>query len=166
MFGVDSDTLIKLTKAEAKKSVASAARVVIPPEVEKEAVKEGKEGGFPDAFEIEQNLKKGLLKVLRTPKAKRVEMIIKKLGLKGGEADVFRLFKAGKCKAVASDDQRFLDLMAALKVPFATPSALIIHAWKKEKIDKRTCLELLEKLKPTVSEEEYQLALFELKGGG
>lgn len=166
MFGMDSDTLIKLTRAGAKEAVASAAEAVVPPKVEKEAVDEGKEGGFPDAFEIERNLKKGLIRVAKAPKTNETEVIIKKLGLKGGEADVFRLFRAGKCKGIASDDQKFLDLLAALNIPFATPSALIIYAWKQEKIDKKACFRLLEKLRPMVSEEEYQLAIIEFKGGG
>ena len=166
MFGIDSDTLVKLTKAGAKEPVASVAKIVVPPAVEKEAVVEGKEGGFPDAFEIERNLKKGLIKVIKALKTKETEVIIKKLGLKGGEADVFRLFKTGKCEAVASDDQKFLDLLVALNVPFATPSALVIYAWKRKKIDKKTCLRLLEKLRPMISEEEYQLAIIELREGG
>lgn len=166
MFGVDSDTLIKLTRVGAKEPVASAVKLVVSPEVEREAVEEGKERGFPDAFEIERNLKKGLLKTSKTSKAKGTEVMVKKLGLKGGEADVFRLFKSGKCKAVASGDQKFLDLVSALNVPFTTPSGLLIYAWRMKKIGSKKCLELLEKLRLMISEEEYQLALFELKGGG
>jgi hypothetical protein len=166
MFGMDSDTLIKLTRAGAKGVVASAVDAIVPPEVKKEAVKEGKEGGYPDAFEIERNLKRGFIKLVKVPRTKGTEVIIKKLGLKGGEADVFRLFRAGKCKAIASDDQKFLDLITALNVPFVTPSALIIHAWKKGKIDKERCSWLLERLRPMISEEEYQSAIIELKGGG
>ena len=165
MFGMDSDTLIKLTRAGAKEVVASAVEAVVPPAVEREAVVEGREGGFPDAFEIERNLKK-LVRVVRVPKTRETETIIEKLGLRGGEADVFRLFRGGKCRAVASDDQKFLDLVAALNVPFVTPSALVIHVWKRGKIGKEECLRLLEKLRPMVSEEEYQLATIELKGGG
>lgn len=162
---MDSDTLIKLIKAEAKEAIASVARIVIPPEVEREAVEEGKEEGFPDAFKIEENLEKGLLRVIETQRVEEVEMIIEKLGMKGGEADVFRLFKAGECKAVASDDQKFLDLIAAMNIPYTTPSALVVYAWREGEIDEETCLELLEKLSSMISEEEYQLALFELKKG-
>jgi hypothetical protein len=84
---------------------------------------------------------------------------------KKGEADVFRLYRAGKCRAIVSDDQKFLDLLTALNVPFVTPSALIVYAWRKRKIDKMVCLQLLEKLRPMVSEEEYHLAVIEIKGG-
>lgn len=165
MFGMDSDTLIKLTKARAKEAVTSSTDIIIPPEVVREAVDEGKEGGFPDAFEIEQNIEKGALRVVETIETEDVETIIKKLGLKGGEADVFRLFKAGKCEAVASDDQKFLDLISAMNIPHVTPSALLILAWREGTIDKETCRELLKKLKSVISDGEYQTALFELEGG-
>lgn len=166
LFGMDSDTLIKLTKAGAKEHLTSAAEIVIPPEVERETVKEGKEGGFPDAFKIERNLRKSLLKVLETPRTEDLEELIGKLGLNGGEADLLRLFKAVGCDAVVSDDQKFLDLVKVLEVPFTTSSGLLIYAWKTKEISREECLKLLEKLKSMISEEEYQLALFELKRGG
>lgn len=166
MIGMDSDTLIKLTKAGAKGTIASIVKLIVPPEVKKETVEEGEKGGFPDAFEIERNFKKGLVRVVKTPKSEETEVIVRNLGLKGGEASVLRLFKGGKCKAIASDDQKFLDLIEALNIPFVTPSALIIYLWKKGKIGRDVCFKLLQKLKSMISEEEYQLALFELKGGG
>ena len=166
MIGMDSDALIKLTRSGAKEIVASAEKLVVPLQVRKETVEEGKEGGFPDAFEIERNLKKGLMKAVKAPRTKETETLVKELRLKGGEADVLRLFKSGKCRAIASDDQKFLDLIAALNVPFVTPSALLIHACRKGKVNKEACLGLLEKLRPTISEEEYQLAITWLKGGG
>jgi len=165
MFGIDSDALIKLTKSGAKEIVAVTVETVVPSVVERETVAEGREGKFPDAFEIERNLRKGLLKRVKAPKLRETETIIEKLGLKGGEADVFRLYRAGKCRAIVSDDQKFLDLLTALNVPFVTPSALIVYAWRKRKIDKMVCLQLLEKLRPMVSEEEYHLAVIEIKGG-
>jgi len=165
MLGMDSDTLIKLTRAGGKEVVASAVEIVVPPEVKKEAVDEGKRGGFPDAFEIERNIEKGLIKVVKARKAGETETIVRELGLMGGEAGVFRLFRDGKCKVVASGDQKFLDLIEALNIPFVTPSALIVRLWKNGKIERDACLELLKKLEPMISDEEYQLALFELKGG-
>jgi len=166
MFGMDSDTLIKLTKTGAKETVASAAEIVIPPEVERETVTEGKEGGFPDAFKIERNLERGLLKVLQTPRTEEVEEIIGKLDLKGGEADLVRLFKAVGCDAVVTDDQKFIDLAKELEVPFTTSSGLLVYAWKSGGISREECLTLLGKLRPMVGEAEYELSLSELKGRG
>ncbi len=165
-FGMDSDTLIKLTKTGAKEVVVSAAEIVIPPEVERETVAEGKDGGFPDAFKIERNLERSLLRVLQTPRTEEIEEIIAKLELKGGEADLVRLFKAAGLDAVVSDDQKFIDLAKELEIPFTTSSGLLVYAWKSGVIDRRECLKLVEKLKPMISEEEYQLCLFELEERG
>ncbi len=165
MFVLDSDTLIKLTKIGAKDAVSSSTEVVVPPDVHRETVDEGKEGGFPDAFEIERNLKKKSLKIIKTPRMGEVESIIKELGMKGGEADAFRLFSSQECRAVVSDDQEFLDLVKEISVPFVTSSALLIYVWKMGGISKEECLEFLNKLRPMVSEEEYELSIYELKGG-
>ena len=88
------------------------------------------------------------------------------LGMNGGEAGLLRLFKTVGCDAVVSDDQKFLDLVKVLEVPFTTSSGLLIYAWKTKEISREECLKLLGKLKSVISEEEYQLALFELKRGG
>lgn len=164
-FVVDSDTLIKITNAGAKEAVASVVDLVIPPEVERETVHEGKKGEFPDALRIEKNIQENVLNVSETPSKEEIEEIIETLRLTGGEADVFRLFKAEKCKAIISDDQKFLDLMEDLEVPYITSSALLIYAWKVGGIKKKDCLKFLKKIKPMISEEEYHLSLHELEGG-
>lgn len=164
-FGVDADTLIKITKAGAKESVASVADLVIPKEVESEAVEEGKKGGFADALEIEQNIEENVLDVYATPNEEEIEKIIETLGLTGGEADVFRLFKAGECEAIVSDDQKFLDLMEDLEVPYVSSSALLIYTWRAGGISKEDCLNFLKRIKHMITEEEYRLSLHELQGG-
>ena len=50
--------------------------------------------------------------------------------------------------------------------PFSNRSGLLIYAWKTKEISREEYIELLEKLKSRISEEEYQLSLFELKRGG
>lgn len=165
MFGMDSDTLIKLTKAGAKEAIASVTELVVPPEVRRETVDEGKEGGFPDAFEIERNIGDGLLGMFETPRDAGVEEIIRELGMRGGEADLFRLYKCRGCNAVVSDDQEFLDLVGELGVPFVTSSALLVYVWKTGGLGRDECLRLVERLRSMVSEEEYQLSMGELRGG-
>jgi len=164
MFGMDSDTLIKITRIGAKRAVASTTELVVPPEVYRETVKEGKEGGFPDAFEIEQNFRERSLKVTETPRTGEVEAMVRELGMKGGEADLFRLFRAQGCRVVVSDDQEFLDLVRELGVPFVTSSALLIYVWRMGGVGRDECVKLLERLRPMVSEEEYELSVRELEG--
>ena len=53
---MDSDSLIKLTKARAKEIVLKNTEAYIPPKVFEEVVKIPKEEGYPDAFLIEENI--------------------------------------------------------------------------------------------------------------
>jgi len=123
---LDADSLIKLTKAKAKEIVLKNMEAYIPPKVFEETVEIPKEEGYPDAFLIADNLKKGLLAVEKIEENKEAEAMITKLGIRGGEADVFRLYKSGDFDVVSSDDGKFLEMLDALNVPYITPSALVV----------------------------------------
>ena len=56
---MDSDCLIKLTRAKAKEVVLRNVEAYIPPKVFEETVTIPKEEGYPDAFIIEDNQKNG-----------------------------------------------------------------------------------------------------------
>ena len=62
---MDSDCLVKLSKAGAKEAIVSAMEVSIPPLVKKETVDEAKANGYRDAFMIEENIDKELLHVVK-----------------------------------------------------------------------------------------------------
>ena len=53
---MDSDSLIKLTRAKAKEVVLENVNGYIPPRVFEETVEIAKMNGYPDAFLIEENL--------------------------------------------------------------------------------------------------------------
>jgi len=100
---MDSDSLIKLTKAKAKAIVLENIEVYIPPKVFEEAVKIPKDEGYPDAFLIEENLKKRLLEVGKIEEREEIEEMVNRLRLRSGEADVFRLYKSGEFDAISSE---------------------------------------------------------------
>lgn len=56
--------------------------------------------------------------------------------MRGGEAEVFRLYKSGEFDAISSDDGKFLKILDALDIPYLTPSALIVHLFKKKVLSK------------------------------
>lgn len=124
---MDSDALIKVTKASVKDVVVSNIEVFVPGEVKREVVDEGKAKGYPDAIIIEDNIRKGKIKVMDTRSDELTESVIGSLHLLGGEADSFRLFKQGNYDAITSDDQRFLDLVDGLSIPFTTPTSLLLY---------------------------------------
>ncbi len=78
---MDSDCLIKLTRAKAKEIVLRNVEAYIPPKVFEETVTIPKEEGYPDAFIIEGNQKNGLLFIENIKDDKDVEEMVKRLGL-------------------------------------------------------------------------------------
>lgn len=160
---MDSDSLIKLTKAKAKEIVLKNIEGYIPPKVFEEAVEIPKEEGNPDAFLIEENLKKGLLAIGEFREDQHVEEMITRLGIGCGEADVFRLYKSGGFDVISSDDGRFLKIIDALDIPYMTPSALIIYLFDKKMLSRVDAKTYIDNLKEMVSDEEYYLAMREVE---
>lgn len=147
--------MIKVTKGSAKETLAKAFTLVLPREVRRECVEQGKAGGHPDAVRIEENLRMGLLVESRGKRSSETEALIRNLRLAGGEADVVRLYRAGAADLVVSDDRRFLQFLEGLSIPFATPAALIVALVHRKEASSKEGLGLLDKLKDLISEDEY-----------
>ena len=156
---MDSDSVIKLTKAKAKEIVLKNVEAYIPPKVVEETIEVPKEEGYADAFLIEENLKKGLLEVGKIEENEEVEEMIKLLRIKGEESDVFRLYRSGDFDAVSSDDGKFLDILDALDIQYITPSALIVYLFKKKVLSREDTKSYIANLKEMISDEEYYLAI-------
>jgi len=152
---MDSDSLIKLTKAGAKEIILNNIDVIIPPSVMDETI-ENKDR-FPDALKIHENINKGLLKVKNPVNSS----FVKNLGIKGGEAQVLMLHDS--LSAISSDDSKFLNLLDNLNIPYLTPASVIVFLVKKGAIKKDESKKLLGNLKELVSDEEYHLAMDEVE---
>lgn len=155
---MDSDCLVKLTKAEAKEVVIEHMEVYIPPLVKRETVDEAKERGYQDAFIIEENLAHNGLHIGKHKGKAGFGVPVAK-----GESEVVSLYLDGGYDAIASDDRRFLKKLEALGIPYLTPTACIIYLFKAGKIDKRKALNILDGLRPFVSDEEYMISRFYLE---
>ena len=162
---MDADCLIKLTKGGAKGEVSPCVDIAIPELVEIEAVEQGKEGGYPDSIEIERNIRTGKIRVERTSETEEVSHIAETLRLRGGEVKVYSMFHGGGFQAIASDDQKFMRKMEEIGVPCITPTALIIHTWRRSMMEGERASELIESMRPYVSEEEYILSKLEIEKG-
>ena len=150
---MDSDCLVKLSKAGAKEAIVSAMEVSMPPLVKKETVDEAKANGYRDAFMIEENIAKELLHVVRLQgKQSSVVSVVK------GEEKVVSLFSQGNYDAIASDDKRFLKKLDAANIPYLTPAACLIYLYKSKKIKKTEVTGMLEALKPFISRDEHAVA--------
>ena len=155
---MDTDAMIKLTKGSVKETVAKAFTLTLPPQVRQECVDQGKTGGYPDAFRIEENLRRRVLTEARGKRSPRTEALIRDLRLSGGEADAVRLYRAGGGDLVVSDDRRFLQFLEGLGIPFATPTSLIVALFRRGDVAYEEGLTLLDKVAGLISEDEYREA--------
>ncbi len=157
-LAIDTDALIKLTKSSSKGTVGKAFTVLLPDDVQRECVLQGKAGGFPDALRVEENIGRRLLSLRKPTRSVKTEAIVRDLKLTGGEADVLRLYRSGGIDLIVSDDRRFLQILEALGVPYSTPGLLLAALSKMHKISRNEALEHLGKLEAFISEEEYSEA--------
>ncbi|MFQ6075026.1 MAG: hypothetical protein ACE5Z5_02665 [Candidatus Bathyarchaeia archaeon] len=162
---MDSDSLIKLARSGSKDSIKKCVEIVVPGAVKMEVVDQGKAAGFPDALEVEENIRKGGVKVESVAITPEDREVAETLRLMGGEFQVFSLFKMGGFEAIASDNQKFIRKMEEIGVPCLTPSALIIMAWKTNIVTKGEALALLENLRPMISDEEYAVSRVVMEEG-
>jgi rRNA-processing protein FCF1 len=150
---MDSDCLVKLTKAGAKEAILSGIEVFIPALVKKETVDEAKDKGHQDSLMIEENLRKKMLHVVDAKRKKQSLMAATK-----GEEEVVSVYLSGTYDAVASDDRRFLKRLGSANIPYLTPTACLVYLYKEERIEQFRALQMLESLKPFVSSQEYAVA--------
>jgi rRNA-processing protein FCF1 len=142
---MDSDCLIKLTKAGLKEVICNYEKIVIPGIVKREVVDTGKDKGHPDAELIEKNIDQGLIIVAKEGASKNVR----------GDQALVVMFKRGRYAAVATDDAKLIRFLRAAGIPFVPPALLIYSICKRGLIDPAKALIWLDRLAPLISEEEY-----------
>jgi len=150
---MDSDCLVKLTKAGAKEAILSSIEVSIPALVKRETVDEAKEKGHQDGLIIEENLSKKTLHVVEAKRKRRSLMAATK-----GEEEVVSVYLSGTYDAVASDDRRFLKRLESANIPYLTPTACLVYLYDGGRIQQFEALQMLESLKPYISSQEYAVA--------
>jgi rRNA-processing protein FCF1 len=151
---MDSDCLIKLTKAGLKEPICRYEKIAIPMNVKREVVDEGKGGGHADAEMVELNIENGLIACAK----EKIDRHLK------GDQSLIETFREGRYSAVATDDAKLVRILRSVHIPFILPGMLIHAILKKGEIDQDTGLEWLDKLSPYISEDEYSLSKLLLEG--
>jgi hypothetical protein len=147
---MDTDAIVKLTKAGAKEVISKAHEIVLAPAVQREAIDQGKAGGHGDALLIERNVKGR-----RMPQA---EAILADLRLAPGEEDALRLYLTARADVVVSDDGSFLKKLRSLRIPRLTPASLLVEMVRDRSLTQAEGLRLLDQLAPMIAEDEYYIA--------
>ena len=149
---MDSDCLIKLTKAGLKERVCKAWKVTIPACVRRETVRQAP--SLPDAIRIRENIEIGRLTVAGED-----------TGAGKGEDAVLALHKAEGFDAVATDDTRFIRRLRGLGIPYAVPAVIVVWLRKSGTFTGAEANRALESLRPHISAEEHAAAQLMLTGG-
>jgi predicted nucleic acid-binding protein len=154
----DSDGLIKLVKAGCFRKLPDYFTCLISNEVYEETVLKGMERLYEDAFQIEELVKKKMLKVENVKNNNKAQSILENSKIGKGETSTLHLFLNTNAKVIISDDRIFLKILHQNNIPFIIPIDLIIRLYELKIISKEEATEGLIEIKPYVSKNCYDKA--------
>ncbi len=149
-FILDADALIKSAKSGILEDVCHHYTCIITTEIKNECVDEGKKRLYKDALKIEEFINKNLLKIIDFKKARKI-----KENLGKGETSTASLYFQEKNSIVVTDDSAFIKYLEENNIKFFVPADLILLMKISNKIDKKTALNYLDKMKGFIKKEAY-----------
>ncbi len=155
---VDADGLIKLGKSGVLHTLARAHELLVPEEVYREAVVEGKRMLHEDAFELEAEFPALGIEVAEVGPA------LEAGGSVGaGELAALRLYEASGAGAVISDDRAFANFLVRQGVPvFASADALVVLV-ESGRLSADQGIECLERLQAHIRGSVFESAMASIK---
>lgn len=154
---LDSDCLIKLTKAGVLDALLKSSACFVPQEVFEEVVIVGKRLFYKDAEEISRIVEQGRIRVVPVvcqahPSLGKGEVAAKELAVKIA-AD-----------AVLSDDQRFLSELESEGIAFMNSTHAIVWLKETKSVTRDEALIMMERLRQFISEGSHQTAIAMIGG--
>ncbi len=143
----DSSSLVLLEKINLLETlIKDKLNFLIANEVKRESVDIGKERNYSDAFKIEEEIKRGLIKVKEVKDKDLVVKTIKDFNLGKGEAESIILYSQERADLLATDDKLAINACKALNIINSGTISFVIKSFDKNLISKKEALEMLEKL--------------------
>jgi len=139
---MDTDCLIKLTKAGLKEMVCRNFTIFVPPAVKHEALETADR--HPDAEVIKKNILAGLINVRSESKQ----------AAESGEDAIMDALSAGSYETVCSDDKKFIRRMRVMGVPYVTPAVFLPLLVERTVLTVEEAYERLDTLSSFISDEE------------
>ncbi len=155
---LDSDGLIKLTKSGCLMKILNCFQCSITEEVYDETVIRGMERAHDDAYEINELVKEGKLKVENIKNNKLVENMFENRTFGAGECSTLHLFHNSDTKVIVTDDRAFLNLLDKNNIPYIIPTDLIVRLYELKVITKDESINSLDAIKIYVSGPNYDAA--------
>ncbi|SPD72871.1 conserved hypothetical protein [uncultured Desulfobacterium sp.] len=145
---MDSDCLIKITKAGLKELIGRLHQIFIPETVQKEVVLAGKSKGCEDAFIVEENIKSNVIKVSESPSK-----------FNNGDDALVEQFRNSDYDVAATDDAKLTRRLIANDIPFILPALIIFKLFADNHIDRAAFSKAMDKLVPFISKDEYSTVI-------
>ena len=142
----DASSLILLNKIGLINELTKLMLIKIPEEIKKEAVDKGKEGGYKDAFEIEDLINKNIIEVKKVKNYENVNKLMKDYNIGRGESEAIQLFKEMKANLLATDDRDAINTCNLLGIPASGSLSFVINCFSKKIISKKEGEEMINKL--------------------
>lgn len=142
MVILDASTLILLAKSDLLVLLVEKTRIVIPPEVQREAVARK---DLYDARMIEELLRRGNIQVANFSRPVQRKQIQVDFGLEAGEAAALLLAKE-KDEPLGTDDGPAIKAAKIMGVPFFTAVHVLLELYEKRRINQQAALAKLERL--------------------
>ncbi len=142
----DASTLILLQKISLLDKLAENFEFIIPEEVYKETVINGKAKKFSDAYQIENKIKENLMKVKKIKDKNRVNKIINEFGTAEGESESIILFLELKADILATDDHKSINVCRAYNIPFITALAFVLYSHIRKFVANNEAKKMIEEL--------------------
>lgn len=156
----DADGLIKLGKSGVLGRLLSAAEVLVPRAVYREAVETGKKEMYEDAFELEKVLGEGGVEVVEDQQDGRAEKLlggVTSLGV--GERAALHVLFACEADAVLTDDRAFLKVLGRAGIRTLVPAAAIVSLFEADRLRRTEAIEALGRIEEMLRGEVYEEAM-------
>ena len=157
---LDSDALIKISKAEFLDAVAENFNVAVTEEVYYETVIEGKKGFYQDADNIDKLVQSGKIKIRIGRGYRKKKKPKQSFGI--GEASVLQAYQKGSL--IVTDDLSFTAYMEKEQIKSISSAHLLLALVKKKKVKKDKARYCLEKLRYLIRKEVYELIRKDIEG--
>lgn len=142
MIVFDSSTLILLAKCDLLALLAEKTTLVVPPEVEKEALAKPE---LYDARMIASLLATGKLRVFKPAHLQRRGKVQEDFGLEAGEAEALLLAEE-KRAPIGTDDWPAIKAAKIMGIPFLTAVHVLVELRHKGRISQEAAMSKLELL--------------------
>jgi len=152
---MDSDCLIKITKAEMKEALTGAVDALITPTVVAETVDAAPPEDSVTAERIRRNVDCGRLRLNKTAARDRHPLAGLASALGDGERSVLDLLQAVGADAVATDDGRFSKLLRRNGIRVMGSAELLAFLLELKVVSKAEALEIVSRLTGLIPQDQY-----------